>query len=61
MWKGVRGSDISLLEYLSKILDVTILALLHGEDINKKEEENQIIVTLLNKNSKKLRNGKQLP
>ncbi len=61
MWKGVRGSDISLLEYLSKILDVTILELLHGEDINKKEEENQIIVTLLNKNSKKLRNGKQLP
>lgn len=53
--RGLGCPDISLLEDLSKTLDVTILELLHGEEIRKKEEENQVVVTLLNKNSKKLK------
>lgn len=53
--RGLGCPDISLLEDLSKILNVTILELLHGEEIKKMEEENQVVVTLLNKNSKKLK------
>lgn len=53
--RGLGCPDISLLENLSKLLEITILELLHGEEIREKDSENQVVVTLLNKNSKKLK------
>ena len=53
--RGLGCPDISLLESLSKILDVTILELLHGKEIKDKEKENQVIVNILHKNSKTLK------
>ncbi len=58
--RGLGCPDISLLEELSKILGVSILEILHGEEIREKEDENQVVVTLLNKNSKKVKIWKSL-
>ncbi len=58
--RGLGCPDISLLELLSKILNVTVLELLHGEEIKKKEEENEVVVHLLNKNSKRIKNWKAI-
>lgn len=58
--RGLGCPDISLLEELSKLLGVSILEILHGEEIENKENENEIVVTLLNKNSKKVKIWKTL-
>lgn len=58
--RGLGCPDISLLEELSKLLGVSILEILHGEEIENKENENEIVVTLLNKNSKKIKIWKTL-
>lgn len=53
-WERGKGCpDISLLEPLSEILDVSILELLHGE--NNIENENEVVMEILKKNENKIK------
>ncbi len=52
--RGLGCPDISLLETLAQILNVSVLEILQGQDIKDEKKENEAIVHLLNKNSKKI-------
>ncbi len=56
-WERGRGCpDISLLEPLSNLLEVSVLELLHGEDIIK--DENQVLICLLKKEEIRIKRWK---
>lgn len=45
--RGIGCPDISIIENLSEILQVSVLEILHGEEIKQGENENHIIVDML--------------
>lgn len=52
--RGIGCPDISLLESLAQILDVSILEILHGESIKNVKNENNALIGILAKNKKKI-------
>lgn len=54
--RGRRCPDISLLELLANLLGVSVLELLHGEDIKK--DENQVLIHLLKKEENRIKRWK---
>lgn len=54
--RGVGCPDISLLEPLSKILETSVLELLHGEELQN--NENEIILDIIKKDNKTIKNWK---
>lgn len=58
--RGLGCPDISLLEEVATILNVSVLDLLHGEELETKEKENQFMVSILNQSGKKIKWWKRI-
>ncbi len=58
--RGIGCPDISLLEPLSEIFEVSILELLHGKKLDKVKDENKVVLQVLQTKKRKIRIWKSI-